>query len=229
MRWAESGRTAKTPVFKGRQRNLLLARTSIQWGVKLRSNKLVLRTVVWVLAAAGMAGAQASVPSTPPPKAQDSPIVKDFQERVAQYLKLRTKQAGKSPRPTAATDKLADKRDQMADSVRDIRSNARQGDLFTPAIAQYFRRQIAATLNGPRGARIRASLKHAEPLHGISLRVNEPYPQSIPLQSTPPSLLQNLPTLPKELQYRIVDSELVLLDIAPNTVVDYIPHVFPEP
>lgn len=155
--------------------------------------------------------------------------MKDFQARVAQYVKLRTKEAGKSPRPTDATDKLADHRDQMADSIREVRSGARQGDVFTPPIAQYFRRQIAATLNGPQGARIRSSLKHGEPLHGVSLRVNEPYPQSLPLQSTPPSLLQNLPVLPKELQYRIVDSELVLLDTAPNVVVDYIPHVFPEP
>ncbi len=144
-------------------------------------------------------------------------------------MKLRTKEAGKSPRPTAATDKLADKRNQLADSVREVRSGARQGDIFTEPIAQYFRRQIAATLNGPQGARIRASLKHAEPLHGMSLRVNEPYPPSLPLQSTPPSLLLNLPTLPKELQYRIVDNELVLLDIAPNIVVDYLPHVFPQP
>ncbi len=197
--------------------------------MKLSRNHLVLGTVVWVLAAAGMAAAQAIASSAPPPNAQDAPVVKDFQERVAQYMKLRTKEAGKSPRPTAATDKLADKRDQMADSVRDLRSVARQGDIFTPPVTQYFRRQIAATLNGPQGARIRASLKHAEPLHGMSLRVNEPYPQSIPLQSTPPSLLLNLPTLPKELQYRIVDSELVLLDIGPNIVVDYIPHVFPEP
>ncbi len=196
--------------------------------MRLRANKLVLGTAVWLLAAGVMAGAQAPAPSASP-SAQDAPLVKDFQDRVAQYMKLRTKEAGKSPRPTAATDKLADKRNQMADSVREVRSGARQGDIFTEPIAQYFRRQIAATLNGPQGARIRASLKHAEPLHGMSLRVNEPYPPSLPLQSTPPRLLLNLPTLPKELQYRIVDNELVLLDIAPNIVVDYLPHVFPQP
>ncbi len=185
--------------------------------------------MVLLLAAGVMAASQTSVPSPPPTNEQDAAAVKDFENRVTQYVKLRTKEAGKSPRPTAATDKLADKRDQMADSLRDLRSGAHQGDIFSPPVSQYFRQQIAATLQGPQGAKIRASLRHAEPLHGIPLHVNEPYPQSAPLQSTPPSLLLNLPTLPKELQYRIVGNDLVLLDTGPNIVVDYIPHALPEP
>jgi hypothetical protein len=170
--------------------------------------------------------AQAPAPST---TSQDAEFVKDFEGRVAQYMKMRTQEAGKSPKPTASADKLADNREHMSGSLRDLRAGARQGDIFTEPITQYFRRQIATTLHGPQGAKVRASLKHAEPLGAIPLKVNEPYPQTAPLQSTPPSLLLNLPTLPKELQYRIVGDDLVLLDTAPNIVVDFISHVVPQP
>lgn len=195
------------------------------------SNALRIRmiaAIAWVLMASLLACSQTSPsPSATPPAQRDSELVKDFEARVAQYMKLRTKKAGSSPKPTSSTTKLADTRDQMAERIRALRSDARQGDLFTPPIAGYFRRQIAATLAGPQGKKIRASLKHAEPVKGLSLKINEPYPSHMPLQSTPPSLLLKLPQLPKELEYRIVDDELVLHDTAPNIIVDFISHVFP--
>ena len=89
------------------------------------------------------------------------------------------------------------------------------------------RRQISATLSGPEGAKVRASLRHAEPLRGLKLRVNEVYPEGVPLQSTPPTLLLNLPPLPKDLEYRIVGRTLVLHDTVPNLVVDFIPDAIP--
>ena len=60
------------------------------------------------------------------------------------------------------------------------------------------------------------------------MQVNQRYPQGAPLQSTPPSLLLNLPPLPKELEYRIVDSTLVLRDEGANVIVDFVPNVFPK-
>ena len=50
----------------------------------------------------------------------------------------------------------------------------------------------------------------------------------MPLQSTPPSLLLNLPVLPKGIEYRVVDHALLLRDTEANIVVDYIPDVFPK-
>lgn len=177
---------------------------------------------------ASCAFGQSTGRATAPRARQDAAIVKDFQSRVTKYMDLRRKEAGKSPKPTTSTDKLADSREQIAGSIRVVRAAARQGEIFAPPIARYFRRRIAATLAGPQGKAIRASLRHAEPLRGVSLKVNERYPAGAPLQSTPPSLLLNLPELPKELEYRIVGSDLVLLDTAPNIIVDFIPNVFPK-
>jgi len=155
------------------------------------------------------------------PAPDDAQIVKDFEARVTAYCDL-VKQAG----PTKQTDspsKLAQTRQQLAEKVQAARPGAKQGDLFTPEAAAYFRRQIAATLAGHDGAKIRASLRHAEPVQNVPLQVNTRYPQSAPLQSTPPTLLLNLPRLPRELQYRIVGRALVLYDVGADLIVDYIP------
>ena len=49
----------------------------------------------------------------------------------------------------------------------------------------------------------------------------------MPLQSTPPSLLMNLPDLPKGLEYRLLGNELVLRDADANVIVDYVPNAVP--
>jgi hypothetical protein len=123
---------------------------------------------------------------------------------------------------------LADTQQNLAEKVRALRQGAKQGDIFTPETAAYFRRQISATLAGRDGRKIRASLRHADPVPALALHVNQGYPQDMPLQSTPPTLLLNLPPLPKELEYRIVGRNLVLHDIVPNIVVDFIPDAIPS-
>ena len=70
-------------------------------------------------------------------------------------------------------------------------------------------------------------MRHGEPAK-IELQVNQSYPENIPLQSTPPSLLLNLPELPKGLEYRILGRELVLRDSDANIVVDYVPNALPD-
>jgi hypothetical protein len=47
------------------------------------------------------------------------------------------------------------------------------------------------------------------------------------LQSTPPTILMNLPRLPPELEYRINGRALVLRDTNANLVVDLIPDAIP--
>ena len=80
--------------------------------------------------------------------------------------------------------------------------------------------------DGSEAHRVRVSLKHDEPVNA-RLHVNESYPEAMPLQTTPPSLLLNLPKLPPELEYRVVGRELVLRDVKANLVVDFIPNALP--
>jgi hypothetical protein len=61
----------------------------------------------------------------------------------------------------------------------------------------------------------------------VPLKVNEAYPPNIPLQSTPATILLNLPRLPQELEYRIAGHALVLRDAVANIVVDLMPDAIP--
>jgi hypothetical protein len=79
---------------------------------------------------------------------------------------------------------------------------------------------------GQNDAHIKKSLERAEPVR-LTLHVNEAYPAKIPLQSTPPSILLNLPRLPPELEYRIVGHTLTLRDAVANIVVDLMPDAIP--
>jgi hypothetical protein len=160
------------------------------------------------------------------PDSNDAKLVADFQQRAKQYLDWRDKTVGKLPAPANSPGKIVAARHELANKVRVARAGAPQGQIFTPEIADYFRRQIAKTMNGPYGPEIRSSLRNAEPTK-IELQINQSYPERVPLQSTPPTLLLNLPELPKGLEYRIVDRELVLRDSDANIVVDYIPNAFP--
>ena len=101
-----------------------------------------------------------------------------------------------------------------------------RGKFLLRDLADYFRRQIAATLNGRHGKQIRSSLRHSEPTE-MELQINQSYPEKVALQSTPPTLLLNLPELPKGLEYRILRRELVLRDSDANIIVDYVPNALP--
>jgi hypothetical protein len=156
----------------------------------------------------------------------EAKILADFGDRVRKYLQSR-QNAGGAPKPAKEPEKLVDHRKQTAAKLRVERTDAKQGDIFTPKIAGYFRQQITATFAGPEGPKIRASLRRAEPVRGIVLKVNSAYPATLPLQSTPPTLLLNLPRLPKELEYRIVGRDLALHDTVTNLIVDYMPNAIP--
>lgn len=179
---------------------------------------IVAIVVVWI--AAERAGTQAATPDS-------NNLAADLQTRAKQYMDFRKKVAGTAPRPTGTPSKITTAQHELADKIRVARAGVKQGAIFTPAIAEFVRRQIATALASKDGQKIRASLQNAEPVN-LTLQVNESYPEDVPLQSTPPSLLSNLPELPKGLEYRLVGRELVLRDVDANIIVDYVPNALPS-
>ena len=157
----------------------------------------------------------------------DAAIVADFEGKVQQYLDFRRQHAGTPPKPASNPADIVASQREMGNKVRVARAGAKQGELFTPPIAAYFRRQISASFAGAHGKEIRASLAHAEPVK-MELQINQSYPPNQPLQSTPPTLLLNLPNLADGLEYRLLNRELVLRDTEANVVVDYVPNALPE-
>lgn len=156
----------------------------------------------------------------------DEGAVKEFQGRIDNYLAAKKKQ-DIAKKPTDSAGKLAQEKQETVEKTQAARPEARQGDIFTPPVSTYFKKQIESTLQGPEGDKVRASLRHAEPLPNVQLKVNAKYPRNLPLQSTPPTLLMNLPLLPKGLQYRIVGSTLLLYDVSSGLIVDFISNAVP--
>ena len=181
----------------------------------------------WLLLSATLAILASVAQGSAAPNSRDIKVAKEFDSRAKSYLEWRDKTAGNAPSATNSPEKLDGDRQVLANKLRTARAGARQGEIFTPAIAQYFRKQIAATLDGDKGHAIRVTLQHAEPVKG-EIQINQSYPENVPLQSTPPTLLLNLPELPKTLEYRILGRELVLLDTDANIVVDYVPNALPD-
>jgi hypothetical protein len=148
---------------------------------------------------------------------------------VAEYQKLRKGLEGSVGRlkPTSSPEKIERYQHEFARKIREARHEAARGDIFSEPIAAEFRRLIAMAMKGQRATRIEKSLKHAEPVRMPRLRINHPYPEHVPLQSTPPTLLQNLPQLPPDIEYRIVAQDLILLDGKANMIIDLIPNAIP--
>jgi hypothetical protein len=160
---------------------------------------------------------------------QDSVILQGFANRVADYVKLH-KEVRSQVQPMKQTDSvqaIQDHEHEMAQQIRERRHGVAQGNIFTPEISAEFHRLIGIAMRGQKADRIHESLKHAEPLRTQPIRVNEAYPAGVPLQSTPPSLLLNLPPLPPEVEYRVVGHDLILRDIEANVIVDFLGNAIP--
>jgi len=156
----------------------------------------------------------------------DAAIVQDFQQRVSAYLKLRKSIESDIGRlkPTKSPEKISHDETELRHAIRHARKDARRGDIFTPEITAEIRRLISIAMR-PDGPQIRRSLHSAEPVQ-LHLKINEEYPEAVPLQTTPPSLLENLPDLPQEIEYRITGQDLVLLDAKANMIIDVIRGIF---
>ena len=114
---------------------------------------------------------------------------------------------------------------QLAGAIRAERPDAKPGDLFTPVLGVELRWRIAEALaaHGFTPADVRA----AEAADGtdpgfVSLAVNGPFPWGYATAMFP-GVIEALPELPPELQYRIVGNTLVLVDVHASRIVDLLP------
>jgi hypothetical protein len=114
----------------------------------------------------------------------------------------------------------------LADVPREARPASREGDIFSPDVADLFRRRIAGTLQAYdyTPADMLAELD-VEELVAPPIRVNETLRRGIGVMM--PWLVGALPVLPEELAYRIVAHDFVLIDVQSNLVVDVIRAVLP--
>lgn len=161
---------------------------------------------------------------------EDAAGFQEFLDRVQEYLKLRKTIEATLP-PLKDKEELPEMiaayQQALARKIRQARPHSKRNDFFTKLSREAFRHAIRRTFRGPQGANALATLRQGAPLKEIHLKVNEVYPDSFPHTTVPPTLLQRLPLLPEELEYRIVGRDLILLDVRANLVVDLLQEVLP--
>jgi len=155
----------------------------------------------------------------------DALLMRDFQKRVDAYMDLHKKLEKESPPEKETKDpaKIKASEDVLAQKLQAARADAKAGDIFTPEIRQLFRRLMYPELKGAEGAETKQTLKDDAP-KGVPMKVNAKYPEAAPLPTVPPNLLAALPKLPEDLEYRIVNKDLILRDVHANLIVDFIPN-----
>jgi hypothetical protein len=83
---------------------------------------------------------------------------------------------------------------------------------------------------GPDGKQLKASIMDENPVTpaAIKLTVNSRYPDTVPLTTVPPQVLQTMPKLTEDLEYRFIGDALILLDVHAHVIADFIEDVLPK-
>jgi hypothetical protein len=158
----------------------------------------------------------------------DAQVAIEFDARVQGYMTLHRQAAEQEPGPqkNASIEEIDRRQRGLLLRLAAIRSGAAQGDVFTPPMEALVRRLLTRIFASPDGPQLRASIMDENPA-GIRLRVNERYPDEVPMTTMPPDLLAALPRLPEGLEYRFVGEALVLIDVPAHLIVDFIPDALP--
>jgi hypothetical protein len=153
-----------------------------------------------------------------------------FTQRVDAYLKLQKAEQAKLPKlkPDATPIEIDRHQRALGAAMAKARAGAKQGDVFTPdmqKVARELMQRVFATAHDRR--ELRNSVMDENPT-AVRFKVNDRYPDTVPLSTMPPEVLQNLPRLPEGLEYRFVGDVLILLDPDAHIVVDYVTRALPK-
>lgn len=169
-----------------------------------------------------------ATPAAQAPVNEDARILQDFKERLDRYLSVHRAVAKDAPplKQTNDPEQILAAQAAFGEQLRQTRSEAKHGDIFSPEIQQKFRQLLAPKLKGEAGQDAKKVLKDDAPA-AVPLKVNAKYPPNATLPTMPAKLLLNLPTLPEEVEYRIVNKDLILRDVKGDIIVDFIPNAIP--
>lgn len=161
--------------------------------------------------------------------------IKDFSDRVKDYLKVHKKAAESLPALTGneTPEEVAAYRITLARAIRARRSTARRGDVFDASVVPTIVARVRAELEGAEARPARKVLREGNPRFDpegyvpVPVRINGDYTVRAPVSTVPASVLLVLPPLPESLDYRFVGRDLILRDVEANLIVDYIVGAVP--
>ncbi len=189
--------------------------------------RIVQSAIVAVFVIAAPAGAEAQ--KKPPPAVNsNATTLKEFTRRVDQYVALHKKLESTLPDlAKQTTPEAIDKHERaLAKLIQEARKDAKQGDLFTPAMQRLVRNLLRPIFQGQDGRQIKAEILDNEYKGNVKLSVNGRYPDEVPISTVPPQVLAQLPKLPEELEYRFIQTNLILFDPHSHTIADFVVRAF---
>ena len=177
-------------------------------------------------AAAPEAAAQAG---TPPAVNADARALVAFQARVTHYVEMQRKLVASLPKLSkdSTPEQIDSHQRELAALIQSSRRGAKPGDIITSESRAVIRRLLARVFGDADGRQLRNSIMDDNP-GPLSLNINGRYPDNVPLSTMPPQVLEGLPKLPPELEFRFIGPRLILMDVPAHVVVDWIEDALPR-
>ena len=159
---------------------------------------------------------------------RDNAIGSEFETRVRQYTAQREALEASLPALSkqATAEEIAAHKNALLKKVLADRKGAIRGAIFTPDAERMIRAIIAGYYTGRDRAELRKEVAEAEN-KTVPIKVNAVYPEAAELLEMPPQLLMALPDLPKQVRYRFVGSNLLIVDRENHLIVDYMTNALP--
>ena len=159
----------------------------------------------------------------------DAAAIRQFDAAIAEYMKLRRSlgREVRGPVKNSSSTQLTDASDAMAASIQRSRRDAKVGSIFGEPVASVIKRRIADAVRTEKLAAALGDIDD-EGTAGPAPKVHLRLPVTAQMATMPPALLQVLPPLPKELEYRILGRYLILRDVDASLILDYIPAAVPR-
>lgn len=180
------------------------------------------RRCLFTAAAAAIAATLAGGPVRAEIHLDHHEAIDRFQVSLIQYMAIREMALRHLPAPHIPDNRrsLPHAMQARAAAIVSVRGNGARGDIFNAAVSDLFRARIRHTL-AEHGYRVDQAISDGEDENGA------PTPATVngrffwnTAVATPPCVLQVLPVLPPELEYRFVGPDLALVDIGANLIVD---------
>lgn len=159
----------------------------------------------------------------------EAKALETMNDRLKAYLDIHTKlEQGLPELPKDATPQQIDEHQRLFEQkMRDARKAAKRGEIFTPDAEPVIKRLLAAVFSTSEGKDLMASIMDEYPA-GLKLTVNGRYPDAIPVSTVPPEILQTLPKLPEDMEYRFIGRHMILLDTHAHVIADFIENALPS-
>lgn len=158
----------------------------------------------------------------------DKVLASEFENRVREYAQRREAIESELPQLSkqATAEEIAAHKSALLKKLLADRKGAHRGYMFTPEAEKLIRSIITGQYPARERMELRKELAEAEN-KTVAVKVNAVYPEAAELVEMPPTLLLALPQLPKQVRYRFVGTNLLIIDRESHLIVDYMTNALP--